>query len=126
MKKLSSKLMLSLFLSVGVMTSSAIASTAAKDSKMPQVSHEMQEIIAEDAGTLKTRGVMSLKDYVIKEKQRYDWIFKNHPIFTKYLPHDKVIGKLKVVDRGEEFVHAGHGNDVQKYSKKKRCYFNNV
>ncbi len=121
MERLSRKLLLSLFLGIGVMTSNVIASThgATSNSKLPPLSHDMQKIIAEDSGTLKSRGVVSLKDYVIAEKDRYDWIFKSHPVFTKYLPENRVVGKLKVVDRGEEFSHVGHGNDLQKYSKRK-------
>ncbi|RXJ69125.1 cytochrome C [Halarcobacter ebronensis] len=117
MKRVNRKLMLGLFLSVGVMASASFASS--QDNSKMQMSKEAQHIIAENAGTKDTRGVVTLKDYVIQEKARYDWIFKNHPIFTKYLPNNKVVGKLNVVDRGEEFVEGGHGNDFQKYSKRK-------
>ncbi len=118
MKGTRKRLLLSAFLSVGIMTSAALASSHASGTKA-QMSHDSRQIIAENAGTKDTRGVWTLKDYVIKEKARYDWIFKNHPIFKTYLPKGKVVGKLKIGDRGHEFIHSGHGNDFQKYSKRK-------
>jgi len=118
MKKLSKQFMLSLFLGLSMVTSVAIAS-GGTTGKTIQMSKEAREIVAHPDGTKATKGIFSLQDYVVEEKERYDWIFKNHPIFTTYLPKGKVVGALKVVDRGEEFVHAGNGNEFKKYSKRK-------
>ncbi|AXX92936.1 cytochrome C [Malaciobacter molluscorum LMG 25693] len=117
MRSINKRLFVCLFICIGIMVNIAFASSHNNNS--PQMSKDAQEIIAKNEGTKDTRGVITLRDYVIQEKARYDWIFKHHPIFTTYLPNGKVVGKLNVVDRGEEFVHAGHGNDFQKYSKRK-------
>jgi len=99
-------------------TSVAIASSGS-DGKTIQMSKDARDIIAHPDGTRATRGIGSLQDYIIEEKERYDWIFKNHPIFKTYLPKGKVVGKLKATDRGYEFAHSGNGNKFQKYSKRK-------
>lgn len=118
MNKLSRKLLLSLGLGVSMVASLSMASSNTGSNNSMSVSKYTKHIIEEQDGTKDSRGVVSLKDYIIVEKARYDWIFKHHPIFTKYLPKGKVEGKLKVVDRGYEYAHAGHGDDFQKYSKR--------
>lgn len=118
MKHISSKLVLGLFLSVGVFSSTVVAGSTS-DKFEHKVSKYTQQIIDEDDGTLKTKGVTSLKDYIVRDKERYDWIFKNHPIFKTYLPKGNVVGKLKVKDRGYEYAHLGHGDEFEKYSKRK-------
>ncbi len=85
-------------------------------SKSIQMSKDSLKIIKKQDGTFKKNGVTSLQDYVIEEKEMYDYLFSHHPIMTKYKPKGKVIGKLVVKDRGYEFAHAGHGNDFQKFT----------
>ena len=119
MKKLSKKIMLSLFLGLSMVTSVALASSSSGDSKTIQMSKDARQIMAHPDGTKATKGIVSLQDYIVEEKERYDWIFKNHPIFKTYLPKGKVVGKLRVTDRGYEFAHSGNGNEFQKYSKRK-------
>lgn len=118
MKKLSKKLMLSLLCGLSITVSAAIASSG-EGGKTIQMSEQAREIVAHPNGTYQKNGVTSLQDYVVEEKEMYDWLFKHHPIMTKYYPQGKVVGKLNVADRGEEWVEAGHGNDFQKYSKRK-------
>lgn len=113
--KVSAALLLSLCTVSGVVASESGSSSANEPIKM---SEDAREIIAHPDGTLKKNGVMTLQDYIVQEKEMYDWLFKNHPIM-KYKAEGRLIGKLKVADRGEEWVHAGHGNDFQKYSKRK-------
>lgn len=86
---------------------------------MITMSKDALEVIADPKGTMESRGVYSLQDSIVTEKERYDWIFKHHPIFTTYLPKGKVVGKLVTGDRGHEMLHAGNGNEFQKYSKRK-------
>ncbi|MFT7004632.1 MAG: hypothetical protein ACJAWW_001996 [Sulfurimonas sp.] len=117
MNKLGAKLMLSFLLSLSITTSVAIASSG--EGKKQLMSHDAEKIIANPNGTLKSRGVSSLQDQVLEEKERYDWIFKNHPIFKTYLPKGNVVGKLVIGDRGHEFLHSGNGNEFEKYSKRK-------
>ncbi|MBL0686600.1 MAG: cytochrome C [Sulfurospirillum sp.] len=118
MNKLSKKFMLSLILGLSMVTS-IVASSGGDDGKTIQMSEDARRIMANPDGTRATKGIVSLQDYIIEEKERYDWIFKNHPIFKTYLPKGKVVGKLRVADRGYEFTHEGHGNDFEKYSKRK-------
>ncbi|WP_263833806.1 cytochrome C [Sulfurospirillum oryzae] len=81
-----------------------------------QMSKEAREIIAHPKGTKESRGVVSLQDYIVEEQAMYDWLFKNHPIFTKY--GGKTVGKLDVADRGKEWLEEGHGKDFSKASKR--------
>ncbi len=119
MQKWKMSVCMALLFSLSSATGLLASEKAKSESKKVEVSEDMQEIVAHPEGTMKERGVYSLQDYVVTEKERYDWIFKNHPIFKTYLPKGNVVGKLKVTDRGEEWVHAGNGNKFQKYSKRK-------
>ncbi len=115
--KHSSKLMLGLFLSVGIFSSSVLAEVMEDKNLKPSVSKGMQKALKEQDGTFKTRGVYSLKDYIITEKVRYDWLFKNHPIFKDYLPKGNVVGKLKIMDRG--YMNTYYSDAIEKYTTKK-------
>ena len=57
-----------------------------------------------------------MQDYVAEEKKMYDWLFKNHPIFTKY--KGKAVGKIVVVDRGKEWLAEGNGKQMSKLSQR--------
>ena len=52
--------------------------------------------------------VRTLEGYVEQEKEFYDYLKKNHPIF-KYEKAGKLIGKYQISDRDEEFVEFGGG-----------------
>jgi len=81
-----------------------------------QMSKDAKAIIANPKGTKESRGVTSLQDYIVEEQVMYDWLFKNHPIFTKY--GGKTVGEMHVADRGKEFIAEGHGKDFSKASKR--------
>lgn len=81
-----------------------------------EMSQKSRDVIANPKGTLQSRGVISLQDYVVEEREMYDWLFKNHPIFTKY--GGKTVGKMDVHDRGLEWLAEGHGFDFSKASKR--------
>ncbi|MCR4942592.1 MAG: cytochrome C [Campylobacter sp.] len=104
------KALIGLLAGIGVFASSACAHEGM------QMTGAAQGVIANPNGTLKDRGVISLQDYIVEEKEMYDWLFKNHPIFTKY--GGKVDGKMKVVDRGHEWLEEGHGKDLSKVTKR--------
>ncbi|MGP1484931.1 MAG: cytochrome C [Campylobacter sp.] len=117
MKKLD-KVLLSLFAGISVFAANACAAdtpAGGMDHGM-QMTNEALGVIANPKGTLATRGVISLQDYILEEKEMYDWLFKNHPIFTKY--GGKTVGKMKVGDRGHEWLAEGHGKDMSKASKR--------
>jgi len=107
------------FLLGSLVATTAIASEHKSGSKKVEQSEDSLEIFAHPDGTKAKNGVTSLQDYVVQEKAMYDWLFKNHPIMKTYLPKGKVVGKLKIADRGEEWVAAGNGNEFKKYSKRK-------
>lgn len=106
------RLLLGLFMGMSIFTSGAVA----EGMEGMQMSKEAQEIIAHPKGTLQSRGVVSLQDYIVEEQAMYDWLFKNHPIFTKY--GGKTVGKMSVGDRGHEWIEEGHGKNFSKASKR--------
>ncbi len=52
----------------------------------------------------------TLKDYVEQEKDFYNYLKKNHPVF-KYEKEGRLVGKIAISDREEEFVEFGGGKD---------------
>ena len=95
---------------------SIFASQACCEEHNMQMSDKARDVIANPKGTLQSRGVVSLQDYVVEEQEMYNWLFKNHPIFTKY--GGKTVGKMVVHDRGLEWLAEGHGFDMSKLSKR--------
>ncbi len=57
--------------------------------------------------------VRTLEGYVEQEKEFYDFLKKNHPIF-KYEKDGRLVGKYQISDREEEFVEFGGGKDYAK------------
>ncbi|CAD7289252.1 cytochrome c3 family protein [Campylobacter suis] len=109
------KVLLGLAAGLSIFASSACAAEAGGHAHM-QMTEAARGVIANPKGTLKDRGVVTLQDYIVEEQEMYNWLFKNHPIFTKY--GGKVDGKIKVVDRGHEWLEEGHGKDLSKVSKR--------
>jgi len=107
------KVLLGLFMCINIFATGAVASDG--EHKM-QMTKEASGIIANPKGTKESRGVTSLQDYIVEEQAMYDWLFKNHPIFTKY--GGKTVGELHVADRGKEWLAEGHGKDFSKASKR--------
>jgi len=85
------KVLLGLFMCINIFATGAVASDG--EHKM-QMTKEASGIIANPKGTKESRGVTSLQDYIVEEQAMYDWLFKNHPIFTKY--GGKTVGELHV------------------------------
>ncbi|PHI30435.1 multiheme c-type cytochrome [Budvicia aquatica] len=50
----------------------------------------------------------TLEDYVVQEKDYFEFLFKNHPMF-KYEAEGRLIGKYSISNREEEFVEFGGG-----------------
>ena len=72
-----------------------------------------QPIYANPDGDEATKGVKTLQDYIVQEKELFDFLFENHPVF-KYAAENRIKGVYKVSTRGSEFL--GEGN-AQKYTK---------
>jgi len=54
-------------------------------------------------------GPRTLEGYVEQEKAFYDFLRKNHPLFTTYEKNGRLVGKYQISDREEEFVEFGGG-----------------
>ncbi|MCF1457991.1 MAG: cytochrome c family protein [Shewanella sp.] len=74
-----------------------------------------QKIITNPDLTEESKGVKTLQDYIVQEKELFDFLFQNHPVF-KYEEEGRLIGTYKISDRGEEYFDTGNS---QKYSKRK-------
>ena len=72
-----------------------------------------QPVFDNPDGDLQTKGVKTLQDYVVQEKELWEFLFNNHPVF-KYAEEGRIKGVYKVSTRGSEFF--GEGN-AQKYTK---------
>lgn len=60
-----------------------------------------------------TKGIRTLQDYIVQEKEMWDYLFQHHPIFAVYGKEGRVVGKVAISSRGSEYL--GEGN-AQKYS----------
>ncbi|MBV7316967.1 cytochrome c3 family protein [Shewanella sp. NIFS-20-20] len=98
----------------------AVASTAAYAAKPGEPGYgtkdmgvSAQKIIANPDLTEESKGVKTLQDYIVQEKELFDFLFQNHPVF-KYEEQGRLLGTYKISDRGEEYLDQGNS---QKYSK---------
>lgn len=55
---------------------SIFASQACCEEHNMQMSDKARDVIANPKGTLQSRGVVSLQDYVVEEQEMYNWLFK--------------------------------------------------
>ena len=78
----------------------------------PHVNATTQKIWDNPDLTEPTKGVRTLQDYIVQEKELFEYLFKHHPLF-KYAEEGRVIGMYKVSTRGSEYL--GEGN-AKKYS----------
>ena len=69
----------------------------------PHVNATTQKIWDNPDLTEPTKGVRTLQDYIVQEKELFDYLFKHHPLF-KYAEEGRVIGMYKVSTRGSEDV----------------------
>lgn len=98
-----------------VLMSLSVAASIACSQELT-MSKQAKAVINNPHGTEALNGVTSLQDYVVHEEEIYDWLFQNHPIFTKY--GGKTVGKMGVGDRGKEWLGEGHGYDFSSQSKR--------
>lgn len=74
-----------------------------------------QQTMANPDLTEQSRGVKTLQDYIVQEKELFDFLFQNHPVF-KYEDKGKLLGTYIISDRGSEYLHTGNSH---KYSERK-------
>ncbi|MBY5920646.1 cytochrome c3 family protein [Ferrimonas balearica] len=88
----------------------AYAGDAAKGPN-PKMSPQAQLIFDNPDGTEAVKGVKTLHDYIVDEKELFDFLFENHPIFKTYGPEGRMLGKPHISDRGEEYLHTGNSEE---------------
>lgn len=79
----------------------------------PKVNALTQKVWDNPDVTEQSKGIRTLQDYIVQEKEMWDYIFENHPIFATYGKDGRVIGTPVISTRGSEYL--GEGN-AQKYS----------
>lgn len=92
---------------MGSTASAAPAAKAAPGDGNPNMNTTTQQIWDKPDLTEPAKGVRTLEDYIVQEKELWDWMFKNHPVF-KYAEKGKIVGMYKISSRGSEFL--GEGN----------------
>ena len=103
-----------LFCSAALVAVGAQAADAVPGNGNKNVNALTQKILDNPSTTWKEMGVKTLQDYIVEEKELWDWLFENHPVF-KYAEQGRIKGMYKISTRGSEFL--GEGN-AQKYSAK--------
>ena len=91
-------------------TSGAYAADKAKAAPgdgNPNMNSTTQAIWDNPDLTIPKNGVRTLEDYIVEEKELWDWMFKNHPVF-KYASEGRIVGMYKISSRGSEYL--GEGN----------------
>ena len=88
--------------------SAALIASGAQAAATPGVGNKTvnavtQKVYDNPSTTEKEMGVKTLQDYIVQEKEMWDWLFQNHPIF-KYADEGRVKGVYKISTRGSEFL----------------------
>ena len=93
-------------LSLSVLMPSALAQPAEPSAPAPAAASKAPApLAAPEPYTPRT-----LEDYVVQEKDYFEFLFKNHPMF-KYEAEGRLVGKYSISNREEEFVEFGGGKD---------------
>ena len=58
----------------------------------PKVNALTQKVWDNPDVTEQSKGIRTLQDYIVQEKEMWDYIFENHPIFATYGKDGRVIG----------------------------------
>lgn len=70
----------------------------------PKVNEITQKVWANPDLTEPTKGIRTLQDYIVQEKELWDFLFQNHPIFATYGKDGRVIGTPVISTRGSEYL----------------------
>jgi hypothetical protein len=111
MRRWKHKVAVGVLLCLGAISNANASGEATSEKAM---GHTALEVIEHSNGLEKERGVKTLQDYIVQEKELFDFLFKNHPLF-KYEEQGNLVGKFHVSDRGEEYLDTGGS---PKYSKR--------
>ncbi|AZQ13159.1 multiheme c-type cytochrome [Shewanella khirikhana] len=117
MKPWKSRTALSVLLSLGSVALSGAAVAASEGDPgygNKNMGKSAQKVIANPDLTEESKGVKTLQDYIVQEKELFDFLFQNHPVF-KYAEEGRIKGTYRISDRGEEYLDQGNS---QKYSER--------
>lgn len=92
--------------------SAALVAMSAQAADAPGVGNKRvnamsQQIWDNPSTTEAEMGVRTLQDYIVQEKELWDFLFEHHPVF-KYAEEGRIKGVYKISTRGSEFL--GEGN----------------
>ncbi len=92
--------------------SAALVAVGAQAADEPGVGNKRvnsmtQQIWDNPSTTEAEMGVRTLQDYIVQEKELWDFLFENHPVF-KYAEEGRIKGVYKISTRGSEYL--GEGN----------------
>ncbi len=115
MKRWKSKTALSVLFCLGAAGMSSAMAAEKPGYGNEQMGATAQKIMANPDLTEESRGVKTLQDYIVQEKELFDYLFQNHPVF-KYHEEGRLIGTYKISDRGEEYLEQGSSLAYSKHS----------
>ena len=95
------------------MTAFCVYAAEGQPLSAPKVDALTQKVWNNPDVTEQSKGIRTLQDYIVQEKELWDFLFQNHPIFATYGKDGRVIGTPVISSRGSEYL--GEGN-AQKYS----------
>ena len=102
-----------LFCSAALVASGVQAASTGPGLGTKTVNTITQKVWDNPSTTEKEMGVKTLQDYIVQEKEMWDYLFQNHPVF-KYAEKGAIKGVYKISTRGSEFLTEGN---AQTYSK---------
>lgn len=70
----------------------------------PKVNAITQKVLDNPDLTEPTKGIRTLQDYIVQEKEMWEFLFQNHPIFATYSKDGRVVGTPAISTRGSEYL----------------------
>ena len=88
-----------LFCSAALVAVGAQAADAVPGNGNKNVNALTQKVFDNPSTTWKEMGVKTLQDYIVEEKELWDWLFENRPVF-KYAEQGRIKGMDKFSTSG--------------------------
>ena len=102
-----------LFCSAALVASGVQAASTGPGLGTKTVNTITQKVWDNPSTTEKEMGVKTLQDYIVQEKEMWDYLFQNHPVF-KYAEKGAIKGVYKISTRGSEFLTEGNAQTFSK------------
>ena len=100
-----------LFCSAALVASGVQAASTGPGLGTKTVNTITQKVWDNPSTTEKEMGVKTLQDYIVQEKEMWDYLFQNHPVF-KYAEKGAIKGVYKISTRGSEFLTWGGARNL--------------